>query len=48
MQLNTHFNDLAGGPLALHKRHIDPVRIAAEAVGFGHRAPEPTTASLLT
>ena len=36
MQLNTHFNQLAEGPLALHKRHIDPVRTPVEAVDFGH------------
>ena len=37
MTPDTNFNRPAGSPIALHKRHVDPVDIVAEAVGFGHR-----------
>jgi len=48
MVSNTLFNDLAGRPLALHKRQVDPVGSLAEAVEFGHKQSELTIASLLT
>jgi len=48
MQLNTHFNDLLGCPLALHKIQINPVAISVEAVDFGHRSFETPTASSLS
>jgi hypothetical protein len=44
--MNTQFNRLLGCPLSLHGRHVNPLAITAEAVEFGHRPPEPTTASL--
>lgn len=48
MQLNTHFNELAGCPLSLHGSHVNPVASIVEAIEFGHRQPAPSTASLLT
>jgi len=49
MQLNTHFAELMGGPLALHERHIDPLRTSAEAVGFerGHSEIDRLTPNLI-
>jgi len=48
MVSNTHFNDLAGCPLSLHKPQVYPTGICVEAVDIGHRALETPTASSLT
>jgi len=32
VQLNTHFNDLLGCPLALHKLQINPAAISTDTV----------------
>jgi hypothetical protein len=36
MTPDAHLNRPAGCPLALHKRHVDPLDTTAEAAGFGH------------
>ncbi len=48
MELNTGFNDLVGCPLSLHKLQVYPICTAVEAVAFGHRALEMSTASFLS
>lgn len=47
MKLNIRFNRFFGCPLSLHKLQIDPLDTLTEAVEFGHRPSEPTTASFL-